>query len=84
MMLLAESTMQAVIGSMLGCIVGVFIVFIVPIKALSGFETNIEVVVSPVMIIILLGLSIFSGIIAGVFPARRISRQNPADILRRL
>jgi len=81
--ILAESVLQSIIGGILGCIIAALIIYFVPIKEFSGFKTEAVIIISPIMVALLLGLSVIAGIIAGAFPAIRVSCQNPAETLRR-
>ncbi|MCX5708056.1 MAG: FtsX-like permease family protein [Candidatus Omnitrophica bacterium] len=82
--ILAESILKSIIGGILGCILTFLIIIFVPLKGFSGLQTGGALTISPLMVAILLGLSVVSGIIAGAFPAIRVSCQNPAETLRRL
>lgn len=70
--ILAESVMQSVIGGVLGCIAAALII------------SFMSMTISPKIAVLLLGLSIAGGVIAGFFSAMKISLRSPAETLRRL
>jgi len=82
--ILAESILQAMIGGILGCLAAIAILLFVPIEMLSGIETPVPVIISPMVLAAGFALALSGGIIAGSFPALVAAHQRPADALRSL
>ncbi len=73
---LIESVTLTLSGGVIGIILGIFGSFAVSQVA------NIPFIVSPVSVLIAVGVSSLVGIIFGLYPARRAARLNPIDALR--
>ncbi len=73
---LIESVTLTLAGGIIGIILGVLGSFIISQLA------NIPFVVSPLSIILAVGVSSLVGVIFGLYPARKAARLNPIDALR--
>lgn len=87
-MIIGESSLQSIIGGVLGAFAAVLVIILVPFEILSGATgttaTETQVQISPLMIVIAIGLSLIGGIVAGIIPAIAAARTKPANSLRRL
>jgi len=77
-----ESLLQAVIGGVVGLIIGYFIIFLSPTLGWVSLQ-NLVIGVSPTLLLVGLGSSIIGGIIAGTIPAWWAAKLQPAEALRR-
>ena len=78
---LMEAIILTVSGGIIGIIFGVFISYIVAIGArLAGYDWAF--IISPVAIILAVGVSILTGIIFGLYPAMKASKLDPIEALR--
>ena len=73
---LIETMVLSISGGIIGILVGVFIPWLV--TKLAGMPT----VVTPISILLSLGISVSVGIIFGIYPAMRASRLDPIIALR--
>jgi len=73
---LVESVTLTVAGGMIGILLGVSGAFV--ISQVAG----IPFVVSPITIVLAVGVSSLVGIVFGIYPARRAAKLNPIDALR--
>lgn len=73
---LAETTVLSTLGGVVGILVGMA----VPSAVTSVFA--IETAVTPWSVILAFGISVITGIVFGVFPARRAAHLDPIQALR--
>lgn len=73
---LVESVTLSVVGGIIGILIGMGGAFAISQVA------NIPFVVSPVIVLLAVGVSSLVGIIFGLYPARRAAKLNPIDALR--
>ncbi|MEM2926564.1 MAG: FtsX-like permease family protein [Candidatus Bathyarchaeia archaeon] len=83
--IIIESLLQGLIGGLFGCIIG----YGASLYVLSGIGGEFGgasqfINVDPMLLAIGVIIAILSGIAAGIYPAWRASRLNPADALRAL
>ena len=77
-----ESLMQGVIGGTIGTLLGYLVTLLIPQFGLVPTQ-NLVLVVSPWLVALGLVISISGGIVAGIVPAWRAARLQPAEALRR-
>lgn len=73
---LSEAVLISVTGGLFGIILGISAATVIEIS------TDIHTIVSPMSVIISFLVSISVGLIFGITPAQRASKQNPMDLLR--
>ncbi len=78
--ILTQFLVEAVVLSLAGGLIGVFVAFLVTF-ILSAF-TQIHTVINPTTILIAFAFSAAVGIFFGFYPARKASKLNPIDALR--
>ena len=76
-----ESLLQGLIGGIVGVILGYLIVLLVPLFGLVSLQ-NLVLTVSPLILIVGLITSLSGGILAGILPAWRAAKLQPAEALR--
>jgi putative ABC transport system permease protein len=78
---LLEAGTLTSLGGLIGIVVGVVVAFLVSLlmKAL-GYDWAF--VISPISVILAVGVSILTGVIFGLYPAFKASRLNPIEALR--
>lgn len=87
---LTESGLLGLIGGVIGALFGVILSILISYfgggSGLGFFRargsTGLETVVSPEILLIAIGFSVFIGAISGLFPARRASKLEPVEALR--
>jgi putative ABC transport system permease protein len=77
-----ESLLQSIIGGAIGVGVGYLVTFLVPQLGLVSTQ-NLVLTVSPFVALLGLFLSTSGGILAGIVPAWRAAKLQPAEALRR-
>jgi putative ABC transport system permease protein len=77
-----ESFLQGLVGGIIGIGVGYVIIYIVPQLGLVSAQ-NLVLTLSPLVAVIGLITSIGGGVVAGIFPAWRAAKLQPAEALRR-
>ena len=77
---LFEAAVLSLVGGSIGIIGGWLISFLVSKIDLGG-GTNLATVVSPDIVILAISVSVFIGLVSGIYPAMRAARQNPIDTL---
>lgn len=86
LMFLFNSGMVGLAGGILGGIIGIAASYMVSSLLLSSLDLGRmslgSAIVTPQTLMLVLGLSLSIGIIAGVIPAYRASKMNPVDALR--
>jgi putative ABC transport system permease protein len=81
---LIESVILSLIGGIIGLGLGYGIAKAVEYYAMTkGFDMLI-IVLTPRIILLAIGLSLFVGIISGIFPSRKAAKLNPVDALRNI
>lgn len=80
---LAESMLLAVFGSLLGIVPVVIFLSVFPLRKL-GFLPVAALQISPVAVGISLGIAVLVGLVAGLFPAWQAYRLNTVAALRRM
>lgn len=75
---LAESMLLSAVGGSLGAVVGIVGAYVVASQ--QGLETNVNFFVLATA----LGVTVFTGVVFGMWPALHAARMRPADALRRL
>ncbi len=73
---LIEAVVMTLVGGVIGIILGVFGAFLI------SLVVGIPFVVSPIAIIVAVGVSMSVGIIFGIYPAKRAANLSPIDALR--
>ena len=76
---LLESGVLSIIGGGIGIALGGLISYIISQIPISGMK--IEALVTPDIVILSLGVSLFIGLASGIYPAMRAARLNPIDAL---
>lgn len=76
---LLESGVLSIIGGGIGIALGWLISFVISQIPVSGMK--IEALVTPDIVILSLGVSLFIGLASGIYPAVRAARLNPIDAL---
>ena len=76
-----ESLIQGLVGGIIGVILGYLIVLLVPLFGLVPLQ-NLVLTVSPLILIVGVITSLSGGILAGVLPAWRAAKLQPAEALR--
>ena len=84
---LFNSCMIGLVGGILGGILGIVISRLLTVYLLSGLDTGmvrgiISTIVTPESFLLVFGVSVSIGILAGIIPAYRASKMNPVDALR--
>ncbi|MFH1211269.1 MAG: ABC transporter permease [archaeon] len=86
LMFLFNSGMVGLAGGILGGLIGIGASYLMSRFILSGLDLGRvslgSAVVNPQTLALVLGLSLFIGIMAGIIPAYRASKMNPVDALR--
>ncbi len=77
-----ESLLQGLAGGIIGVGLGYLVTFLIPSFGLVSTQ-NLVLEVSPVIAMLGIVLSISAGILAGIFPAWRAAKLQPAEALRR-
>lgn len=77
-----ESVFITLIGGVIGIFLG-YILNLIATKIVSNFGFAIEFNLTWFAVLIALGFSVFSGIIFGIWPARKASKVNPMEALRK-
>lgn len=78
---LFEAIILTVTGGILGIILGIFISYVISIGVqLAGYDWAF--IISPIAILLAVGVSIITGIIFGLYPAMKAAKLNPIDALR--
>lgn len=78
---LFESIILTVTGGILGIILGVFISYMIALGArFAGYDWAF--IISPLAILLAVGVSIITGVIFGLYPAMKAAKLNPIDALR--
>ena len=77
-----ESLLQGFVGGIVGVSLGYLVVFFVPLFGLVPTQ-NLVLNVSPFLILLGLVVSLSGGILAGLIPAWKAARLQPAEALRR-
>jgi putative ABC transport system permease protein len=76
-----EALLQGLAGGIVGIGLGYVIILLIPQLGLISAQ-NLVLTVSPLVVIIGLVTSIGGGIVAGIFPAWRAAKLQPAEALR--
>jgi putative ABC transport system permease protein len=78
---LFEAIILTLAGGILGIIVGVLVSYLIALGAnLAGYDWAF--IVSPLAIILAVGVSIITGIVFGLYPALKAAKLDPIDALR--
>jgi putative ABC transport system permease protein len=77
-----ESLLQAIFGGIIGVGIGYLVTFLFPQLGIVSTQ-NLVLVISPFLVLLGIGLSISGGTLAGLIPAWRAARLQPAEALRR-
>lgn len=77
-----ESLLQWLVGGIMGIGVGYLVTFVVPQLGLVSTQ-NLVLAVEPLLVFLGLTLSLAGGLLAGIIPAWRAARLQPAEALRR-
>ncbi|EKE10639.1 MAG: Macrolide export ATP-binding/permease protein MacB [uncultured bacterium] len=79
---LIESATITLIGGMVGITGGIFLAYLISAVVTNFFGYNWEFIVSGQSVIIATLVSIFIGLVFGLYPARKASRISPMEALR--
>ena len=82
MQFLIEAVVQTSAGGMIGAVIGISLVFFVPWAARLLFSLNVPAQLNVEPILLAMGVAIFVGVAAGLYPAYRASRLDPIEALR--
>lgn len=82
MQFLIEAVVQTSIGGVMGVLVGLTIVFGVPLLARLLFQSSLPAQYQPFWTFVSLFVAIAVGVLFGWYPARRASRLDPIEALR--
>ena len=77
---LLEAAMLSLLGGGIGIIGGWMLSFLISLIDIGGI--TLHSVVSPDIVILAVSVSIFIGVVSGMYPAMRAARLNPIDALR--
>jgi putative ABC transport system permease protein len=78
---LLESGTLTLLGGVVGIILGVAVSYLFAVGArLAGLEWSF--IVSPLSIVLAVGISILTGVVFGIYPALKASKLDPIDALR--
>ena len=78
---LYESSLLTSLGGLIGIVFGALVSFLISLLMHAmGFDWAF--VISPVSVILAVGVSILTGMIFGLYPALKASRLNPIEALR--
>ena len=80
--ILIESVLQGLMGGLIGCCIGYVFTFLMPLLGLISAE-NLILAVTPLIIIAGLVAALIGAIVAGILPAWRAAKLQPAEALRR-
>jgi len=80
--IVVESVLQGFAGGVVGVCLGYIIAFLIPALGILSSE-DLIMTVSPLLIIGGLTAALIGGIVAGIFPAWRAAKLQPAEALRR-
>ena len=84
MIVLGESVLLALVGALVGVIPTVILLIYMPMrKVLPGFLPIAQLEVSPIAVGVSIGIALFVGLLAGLFPAYQALRLNTVNALRR-
>jgi ABC-type lipoprotein release transport system permease subunit len=83
--IIIESFLQGLMGGLLGCVFG-YAASLYVLSTIGGeFGGALQfVTIDPILLLIGVLIAIFSGMVAGIYPAWRAARLNPAEALRAL
>jgi len=87
---LTESGLLGLIGGIAGVIVGVVLSVLIsaigggglPFFGGRGSSQGLQTVISPEVLLLTIGFSVFIGAVSGLFPARRAAKLQPVEALR--
>ncbi|MGQ9680316.1 MAG: ABC transporter permease [Candidatus Bathyarchaeia archaeon] len=82
MAFLSESLLTGALGGIVGSVVGVFMSQVISSLAQVTLGISLTPATSPLMILTVIGFSMITGVIAGLYPAWRASSLNPVEALR--
>ncbi|ETB64214.1 TPA: multidrug ABC transporter substrate-binding protein [Candidatus Nomurabacteria bacterium] len=78
---LLEAIILTVTGGILGIILGILVSYVIALGArFAGYDW--EFIISPLSIILAVGVSVFTGIVFGIYPAIKASKLDPIEALR--
>ncbi|MGE5297869.1 MAG: ABC transporter permease [Acidobacteriaceae bacterium] len=78
---LLESAALTLLGGVIGIIVGVLVSFALALVA-QGAGFDWPFIISPISIVLAVGVSVLTGVVFGIYPAFKASRLSPIDALR--
>jgi putative ABC transport system permease protein len=81
---LIESVVLSLIGGIIGLGFGYGIAKLVEWYAMSKGFDMLVIVITPNIILLAIGLSLFVGIISGIFPSKKAAKLKPVDALRNI
>lgn len=79
---LLESSITTIIGGLLGILFGTSLAYLITLAARYAGYNDWAFVISPMSIILALGVSAFTGILFGLYPALKAAKLHPIDALR--
>jgi putative ABC transport system permease protein len=82
MQFIIEAVVQTGIGGLVGMLLGLLVVFGVPLVARVVFRGNLPARLDPVSIVLAMGVAVIVGVAFGYYPARRASHLDPIEALR--
>ena len=80
MQFLLEAAMLSLVGGAIGLTGAWLVAYGISLIDLGGFRIN--AVVSPLIVMAAVLVSVFVGLVSGIYPAMRAARLNPIDALR--
>ncbi len=82
--IMTESVLTALIGGLCGSVVSMLVLWLVPIGEIVSPGTPLNITATWLTLAIGMGMALVGGILAGLLPALRSARENPADAIRNL
>lgn len=79
---LIEATIVSLIGGVLGVLMGVLISLFIKIGTSRFIITDMELIISPLVLVAGVAVAVATGILGGLYPARRAANMKPMEALR--
>ncbi len=78
---LIETIVLSLLGGIIGLIIGVVFAYMIA-KIVQGLGYQYDFIISPVAVVVSMGITTLIGLVFGVYPARKAARLDPIDALR--
>lgn len=79
--IMAQFLIEALMVSMMGCVIGIVLSGIV-LKAAELLAEDMTFTISPGVVWVAVGFSAFIGVVFGIYPANKAAKKHPIDALR--